>query len=178
LGPDAGKVTLQPAQRKNDTVVAEIASALCTEVVRPQLGTGLYVESLARILAVHLVRNYASRPVDEAETDHRSGTPRTVARAVQAIQRDYARDVSMRDLARRLNVSPYHLSRSFKETMGMTPSRYLIEVRVESARRLLRTGAGERSLAQVAQAVGFSDQSHLTRHMKRVLGVTPGALRK
>jgi AraC-like DNA-binding protein len=54
----------------------------------------------------------------------------------------------------------------------------LIEVRLNHARNLLTAGAGERSLAELAEASGFADQSHLTRHMRRVLGVTPGMLRE
>ena len=57
--------------------------------------------------------------------------------------------------------------------MGMSPHQYLVNVRVNSARALLTSGAGRRSLADVAAAVGFADQSHLTRQFKRVLGLTP-----
>jgi AraC-like DNA-binding protein len=60
--------------------------------------------------------------------------------------------------------------------MGTPPHRYLVQVRVQSAHALLALGTEKRSLAEVAAAAGFSDQSHLTRHFKRVLGVTPGQL--
>jgi AraC family transcriptional regulator len=59
----------------------------------------------------------------------------------------------------------------------VSPHQYLIQVRVNNARALLMAGAGKRSVAAVAEAVGFADQSHLTRHMKRLLGVTPGEVR-
>ena len=55
----------------------------------------------------------------------------------------------------------------------MSPHQYLIEVRVHSALALLSAGAERPSLAEVAAAVGFSDQSHLTRQFKRILGTTP-----
>ena len=61
---------------------------------------------------------------------------------------------------------------------GVTPHQYLIGVRVNNARALLSAGAGKRSMADVAEAVGFADQSHLTRHVKRLLGVTPRELRR
>ena len=74
-------------------------------------------------------------------------------------------------------MSPYHLVRVFKQATGVSPHQYLIQVRVNNARALLMAGAGKRSVAAVAEAVGFADQSHLTRHMKRLLGVTPGEVR-
>nr|WP_246728133.1 AraC family transcriptional regulator [Mesorhizobium japonicum] len=58
----------------------------------------------------------------------------------------------------------------FKAHFGVPPTRYLIQVRIDKARRLLRRG---QNVAEVAVAVGFADQSHLTRHFKAVLGVTP-----
>jgi transcriptional regulator GlxA family with amidase domain len=59
----------------------------------------------------------------------------------------------------------------------VSPHQYLIQVRVNNARWLLSAGSGERSLAEVASAVGFADQSHLTRHFKRVTGLTPRQFR-
>jgi AraC-like DNA-binding protein len=62
------------------------------------------------------------------------------------------------------------LIEGFKVHFGVPPNRYLIQVRIDEARRLLRQGLG---IAHVAAAVGFADQSHLTRHFKATLGVTP-----
>jgi AraC family transcriptional regulator len=61
--------------------------------------------------------------------------------------------------------------RRFKHTLHMAPHQYLIQRRVERATELLKSG--QYSVAQVASAVGFSDQSHLYRHCKRLLGVKP-----
>jgi AraC family transcriptional regulator len=83
----------------------------------------------------------------------------------------------LNDIAQAVNLSPFHLARLFKNSVGVSPHQYLIQVRVNSARSLLSAGSGERSLAEVASAVGFADQSHLTRHFKRVVGVTPSQFR-
>jgi AraC family transcriptional regulator len=66
-----------------------------------------------------------------------------------------------------------HCAHAPKKATGMSPRQYLMQVRVHTARSLLSAGEGERSIAEVADAVGFADQSHLTRHFKRALGVTP-----
>jgi AraC-like DNA-binding protein len=59
--------------------------------------------------------------------------------------------------------------------MGLAPHAYFEQVRVNRARRLLRAGA---SIADVAMDLGFSDQSHLNRHFKKLTGITPGTYRR
>ena len=70
----------------------------------------------------------------------------------------------------------YHLARQFKEATGLPPHQYVIARRVERARQLLQTGT-DFSLAEVAAHAGFSDQSQLSHHFKRTVGVTPGQFR-
>ena len=74
-------------------------------------------------------------------------------------------------VARRLRYSESHLVRSFTARYGLPPHQYLISRRVEAARQRLLCGE---PAAQVACAVGFHDQAHLTRHFRRQVGVTPG----
>ncbi|MFC7492863.1 MULTISPECIES: helix-turn-helix transcriptional regulator [unclassified Nocardioides] len=80
--------------------------------------------------------------------------------------------VTLSDAAVGLGVSPTHLVRSFGAEFGIAPHRYLTGRRLDRARRMLL--AGERA-ADVAVAVGFHDQAHLTRHFRRMLGVGPAA---
>ncbi len=75
------------------------------------------------------------------------------------------------DAAARLHVDPTHLVKSFSAEFGLPPHRYLVGRRVEAARRLLLAGV---PAARVAVEAGFHDQAHLTRHFRRLLGVTPG----
>ncbi|MEW6297167.1 MAG: AraC family transcriptional regulator [Thermodesulfobacteriota bacterium] len=83
-------------------------------------------------------------------------------------------DLSLARLAAVAYLSPYHFARRFKVSTGMTPHQYVVSRRVERAHALLL--AGEDGIAHVATRVGFSSQSHLTFHMRRVLGVSPGEL--
>lgn len=97
--------------------------------------------------------------------------PRTVA-----IVRDYLHamaqgQVTIADLAQAAGVSGTQVIRAFSAETGMPPHSYLISLRVERARVLLRAGTG---LTETALEVGFSDQSQFTRHFKRLTGVTPG----
>ena len=73
-------------------------------------------------------------------------------------------------------VSISHFEVLFKKSTGLSPHKYLLRCRVERSKELLR--CEDLSLAQVAARTGFCDQGHLTRHFKRIVGVTPSGYRK
>lgn len=172
LAPE--EVQLSFAERQQDPAISTMVGALAREAVRADSGSRVYAEALAKILAVHLLRNYARHPLNPPGAAPTGETPRAVSRAIAYIQENYSRDVGLADIAEAAHMSPFHLTRLFKRATGVAPYQYLIQLRVNSARALLAAGAGRRSLAEVAAAVGFSDQSHLSRHFKRLLGMTPG----
>jgi AraC family transcriptional regulator len=72
-------------------------------------------------------------------------------------------------------LSPYHFSRSFKQAIGVGPQRYVVQRRLERAKTLMRRT--NQPLAEIAQQVGFADQSHLTSIFRRETGLTPGRYR-
>lgn len=95
------------------------------------------------------------------------------ARALRELLDAHVADgLTLADAAARLAASPERLVRAFAREFGLPPHRYLTGRRVDLARRLLLDGTPP---ALVAPAVGFYDQSHLTRHFRRMLGVAPGA---
>lgn len=73
------------------------------------------------------------------------------------------------------SLSPYHFARQFKAATGLPPHQFVIVRRVERAKQLL--GAGDLPLAGVAAQAGFSGQSLLCHHFKRLVGVTPRRFR-
>ncbi|MFC4564893.1 helix-turn-helix domain-containing protein [Nocardiopsis mangrovi] len=79
--------------------------------------------------------------------------------------------VTLAEAARSLHAHPAHLVRAFNGAFGMAPHRYVVSRRVDLARRLLLDGWPP---SEAATAAGFHDQSHLTRHFKRIIGTTPG----
>ncbi|MCJ2123546.1 helix-turn-helix transcriptional regulator [Methylobacterium sp. J-077] len=80
-----------------------------------------------------------------------------------------------RRLAAELDLSVGFLVLAFRKALGVTPHRYLMERRLARARTQLASG---QTIAAAAQEYGFADQAHLTRHMRRTLGMTPGAYRR
>src|SRR5947207_14497840 len=79
-------------------------------------------------------------------------------------------------LARVAGLSIQHFGRQFEQCAGVCPHFYLSQKRVERAQKML--GQTDLSLAEIAYAAGFSDQSHLARHFRYILGTTPREFRQ
>lgn len=148
-------------------------TALRHELVTGGPGGRLCAESLASVLVVQLIRQMSSRQGSSRVFRGSGGRlPRPVLEAVEEyIQAHLHQNFALADLAAVAHLSEFHFARLFKQTTGLPPHQYVIHQRIERAKRLII--AGRLSLAQVAAEVGFSDQSQLTRHFKRLVGVTP-----
>ena len=110
----------------------------------------------------------AHRPVHPSPRPERPG----VMRARRYLVERFNESVTLAELATVAGLSKFHLVRQFAAQTGLSPHAFQVHVRVERARMLLRQGF---SAVETAMLVGFADQSHLTRHFKRVWGITPGA---
>lgn len=91
-------------------------------------------------------------------------------RVLDFIEANVGRLISLSDIAAVAGLSPFHFSRSFKQSVGMSPSRYMIHRRISKAKHML---AGGVPVAQVAYECAFASQSHLTTLFKREVGITP-----
>lgn len=83
----------------------------------------------------------------------------------------HSRNISLEELARLVNLSPFHLNRVFKKEIGMPPHAFQTQMRIASAKKLIQNGS---SLSSVAMMTGFTDQSHFIKHFKRLMKITPG----
>ncbi|CCE05352.1 hypothetical protein BRAS3843_1340026 [Bradyrhizobium sp. STM 3843] len=93
-------------------------------------------------------------------------------RRVEAFIQDHlAAPIDLAALAAVAGCDRFHFAHRFRAAVGVSPYRYVVRRRLEQARTLLL--AGRQSIADVAAATGFSDQSHLTSWMRRVYGTTP-----
>ena len=100
----------------------------------------------------------------------RSPGPAKIERVREYLRAYYMKSISIRELSEVAELSPYHLVRSFRAQVGLTPHAFLLQTRIEQSRRLLASGT---SITETALHTGFVDQSHFTRLFKRFTGVTP-----
>jgi AraC family transcriptional regulator len=139
------------------------------------VGGPLIIESLANVLAVHLIRHIFGLRRLATRTD--GVLPRRkLSTIVDYIMANLNGSPTLEQMAALVHLSPDHFTRQFKAATGLPPHQFLITRRVERAQQLLR-GRGGVSLAEVAIGVGFSDQSQFSFHFKRIVGVTPGQFR-
>ncbi len=101
--------------------------------------------------------------------------PSWLARVLEWTRSEHPRKLSVSEMARQVHLHPVYLSRAFRDHVGRTVSRCLLEARLRHA--MTRLADPEVSLAEVALDSGFSDQSHFTRVFKRETGMTPGVYR-
>ena len=118
----------------------------------------------------HLVKAHGGQPFD-AQLGREQ---KPIDRIKSVIQDRLFEDISIDELAAEVGWSPTYLVRAFKRETGLPPHAFLVQKRVDAARHLLIRGV---PVAEAAVATGFNDQSHLHRHFKKALGITPGAYR-
>jgi AraC-like DNA-binding protein len=126
----------------------------------------LLVDGLSRLFRRHVA---VPLPRDLAPPSRR-----TINLVRDYLDAHFAEDISLDDLSRLAGLSSYHLVRSFRDDLGLPPCQYQIHRRVLHALRRLRQGS---PIALAADEAGFVDQSHLNRHFKRIMGITPGQFR-
>jgi AraC family transcriptional regulator len=174
---DPARLTIPPLDCRLDLPHLRTAvSAVDAELTAGGAGGGpLASESLANVLAVHLIRHVLAPRQPALGPD--GALPRGRLRAVvDYVQGHLDADPSLAEMAAVARLSPYHFARQFKAATGLPPHGYVIMCRVERAKDLLQAET-DLSLAQVAVRAGFSDQSQFCHHFRRLVGVTPGRFR-
>lgn len=114
----------------------------------------------------------ASRELTPPGELRAGASPAAVERARAALEAHHAESLGLDELARRAGANKFGLLRAFQRRYGVTPHAMQVMLRVETARQLLAKGT---PIALAAASAGFADQSHLGRHFRRALGITPGA---
>jgi AraC family transcriptional regulator len=171
----ADDFALQTSIGIEDPVIGRLGALGRRELSEGGAGGRLYLEGLATVLSVHLLRKYSSpeRPL----TAHKGGlAPRQMRRVLDYIDAHLADELGLIELAAVARLSPHHFGEAFKTAVGKSPHRFVTERRVGHAMELLRNE--DRSIAEIAHTAGFSNQSHLTENFRRVTGLTPGLFRR
>jgi AraC family transcriptional regulator len=165
---------LSPSFLVRDPFLVEMAKALRRESELGEM-TELFIESIGTVMAVHLFRTYGDKAGIFPE--YRGGLGPARERKVRAyIEEHLHTALALEDLAAVADVSQNYFVSLFRQSVGMTPHRYVLQQRVERAAALLTQP--QLPLVDIGFRCGFLDQSQFTTTFRKFLGVTPGQYRK
>lgn len=170
----SARLEIAPRLQLRDPRIEHLGWALRAELEADVPSDPLYADSIGLALATHLLRRYAA-PVPAVMTGQ-ALSRRQLARVLELIEARLDQRLTLAELAAAAGLSPSHFKPLFKASTGLAPHQFVIRRRVERARALLLDGS--LPMAQIALDAGFAHQSHMARAMRRVLGTTPGTLRR
>ena len=158
-----------------DHVVAELTRLLLPAFDKPDQISWLFADHISLALGSHIAHTYGGM---RSVVAHQRGGLATwqERRAKELLSANLQGDVSTADLARACSLSVSHFARAFRQTTGLPPHQWLLRRRIDEAHTLLRDA--RISLAELARACGFADQSHFTKVYTRLRGISPGAWRR
>ena len=173
LSPD--RIELLPVLKDRDAQIEYLAQLLFAEMQTNNFGGQLYLESLSSILGIHLLRNYCIfEPVFRRYSDGLASNK--LRQTIDYIQSNLERKLSLKTMAELVGMDKYYFATQFKQAMGIAPYQYVIEQRVEKAKRLLQNK--KLSFTEIALECGFASQSHFNKVFRQYVGTTPKAYQK
>jgi len=171
-GPE-GELRLQT--NIEDSAARQLMTLLTANVNDDTRTEKLYAESLTQALAVRML-SLGNRSKFQSDNTGTYGLPRHVLRRVIERMHHFDSDLSLQALADESGYSRVHFVRMFRAATGHSPHNYLLNLKVERVRELLKNPT--KSLIDIALDCGFSSHSHMSRLFRKMVGATPSAYRR
>jgi AraC family transcriptional regulator len=174
-GMDAARLEIRNRFQIRDAELEMLSWAMKREMETGCPSGRIYMNGLTLAMASRLVAWHSSAA--KAAKQFSEGLSGLRLKQVLAfIEEQLAEDLSLEQIAGVAGVSASHVKTLFRKSMGMPVHQYVIQRRVERAKALLTKDS--LSMAEIAAATGFAHQSHMARHMRRVLGMPPLAMKR
>ena len=172
-GEGVVKARLRDVSGFQDEMLSSLLEQVRQELTRRH-PSKLQVQGLARLIAVHLARNYSDATEERQDS---SALPGYKLRQITGwMVKNFPEDFNLDKLAAMAGLSRFHFHRLFKRATGYSPSRYHIKLRMNAARRLLRES--KRSVVDVALEIGYTNPSHFAHLFRRDTGLSPSDYRR
>lgn len=168
---DPVAVEIPPLIVEDDPLLKQMLEAVDLALRDGEQVAQIYIDALSRAIAAHLVSRYSG-----ARQKQGVAVEGRLAEAVEYMHEHLSRSIKLPEIARVAGCSPSHLGRIFRNAFGISPHAYLIELRLQEARRRLERS--QEPIVSIAFACGFAHQEHLTRSFRTRFGTTPGAWRR
>jgi AraC family transcriptional regulator len=167
---DPNRIELIPRFAAFDLLIHQIGLSLKADLEAGCPTGRLFGESAATMLAARLLQQHSVRKPKLA-SDENGLSSYTLRQVLDYIRAHLSQDLSIVDLAHVAGMSPYYFLRMFKKSMHVTPRQYIIQIRIDRAKELLRSR--ELSIADIALECGFTSQSHFTNVFRQITKTTP-----
>jgi len=174
-GKDPRYLEIRSRFQTRDTQIEHIGWALKDEIENGYPCGRLYLDSLTTALAARIVNSHSSLSL-QPNGHSRTMSNGELRQVLCFIEDNLSHDIALHELAEVAGLSVSHFKVLFRRSVGSSAHQYLIRRRVERAASLLRSG--RLPIGQVALETGFCHQSHLSMHMRRILGASPRQVRK
>jgi len=174
FGTDAEKAKLRDVSAFTDDALSSLLERLRDELMREQ-ASPIFVSAMAQAIAIHLARNYADTR-ESSQTPSPSLPGYKLQQITDWMAEHIADEFNLEQLAARAGLSKFHFERLFKSAIGVSPSRYQINLRINVARQLLRET--KKKVVDVALDVGYTNPSHFAELFRRETGMSPSEYRR
>lgn len=177
FGGDTPRVTFEQRIGIDDEDMRRTLLVLLQEVENPGWNSELYIETLLTLLLSQLVRRASNLRGPQRAIYKKGGLPGwRLKRALELLEKDLCEAPSLVELADQLQLHPTSLCRAFKQSMGITPHRYLLLHRIKCAKEMMSDQ--NRSLTDIAVDCGFNSSSQFSLVFRRYSGMSPRQYRR
>lgn len=174
FGDAAPRARLRDLSAFTDPALNSLMERVHDELMRRR-ASPLFLSGIAQAIAIHLARNYA-----ETIAESPSGSPSLPGYKLRQITswmtEHLDEEFSLDRLAKQAGLSKFYFNRLFKNALGVSPSRYHINLRMDEARRLLRET--KKSALEIALDVGYTNPSHFAQLFRKETGLSPSDYRQ
>ncbi len=168
-------VELIPGQVQASAKGLSLGQAVRDFFADRHVGGALYLESLATLIMGHIIR-HRSNVSGQLKRVPDFLAVNKLKTAIEYIQDNLQSELSLDGIAGTVGLSSYYFAHTFKATTGIPPYQYVLQCRIERAKKLLRDPS--LSIAEIAYEAGFGNQSHMTTVFRKAVQVTPNLYRK
>jgi AraC family transcriptional regulator len=158
-----------------DTELQTLCWAMKREIELGYPSGHIYMDGLILAVASRVVARHSSL-AKQFEERHDGLDGRRLKQVLSFIEEQLAEDLSLEKIAAIARISPSHLKTLFRKSMGVPVHHYVIQRRLERAKLLMMQDG--MSITEIALAAGFANQSHMARHMRRMLGMPPRVIKR
>jgi AraC family transcriptional regulator len=161
--------TFLPQVNLTDPFLTEIATKLNTLCSDDTFAEKIYAESLGVACVEHLAKTYCGSK--EVYFPKGKLNPYQLKQVVDFAHSYMQFNIGLHELAGIVHLSPYHFGRLFKQTVGKSPYQFILQLKIDCAKRLIKKNNGP--ISEIAYQLNFSDQSHFSNAFRKATGISP-----